>query len=228
MTEREVISQRCLLFDPGQLMAMSFGKSEDKHGRPTIVLTSAAADIAWDSDTVGAVAAKCIGLSRRLSSAYSECFRQNGDVARQLREGEFLPSRAFELDEEQADLSFEWSGVLAAVKRWRGVAGVATPRVAMAGANVLLGTRHEAERAQQQARIDGYFDLREKEITPLTSGITPWEPPKPAVVDVKPPPAPVHQPGADRSLDRIANALEALAAVARDIAHALGRDKRKK
>ncbi len=41
MSEREVGAQRCVLFDATQLLAVSFSKSEDKHGRPSIVLTTA-------------------------------------------------------------------------------------------------------------------------------------------------------------------------------------------
>jgi hypothetical protein len=40
---------------------------------------------------------------------------------------------------------------------------------------VLLGTKFEADRAQQQFRLDGYLDLRDGDISPLTDQLTPWK-----------------------------------------------------
>ncbi len=162
--------------------------------------------------------------------AYADAFRGNAlPVANQLRDGVFLMSRAFELDEEDADVTIDWSSVIFAVKRWRGILGVATPRMMTLGANVALGTRHEAERAQMQTRADGFFDIREKAILSLTSALVPWEEPAPireAVHRVDP--EVLSAEPVIHSLNRIANALEILAAIGQEIVHLFGRDKRRK
>lgn len=230
MTDREVGAQRCVLFDARQLLALSFARSEDKHKRPSIVLVSATVDIRWDSNRLGAIVGRTVALAGRLAAAYADTFRGNANaVADQLRSGGFLPSRIFDLDDERSDSAFDWTSVMAAVKRWRGVAGVATPRMLTAGANVALGTRHEAERAQLQCCVDGYYDVRDKEISPLSTALSRWEDAKPvqaivngrqvAHVDVEP---------VKHSLDRIADAMEALVDVARDFLHLIVRDRRKK
>ncbi|WP_163869894.1 hypothetical protein [Myxococcus eversor] len=179
LTERELAGQRCLLVDPTGLIAFSFSHSEDKHRRPSLVVTAAFVAINWEEDDgLGDIAAKAVALAQRLSLAYAGVFKGNPEnVSVQLRQGAFLPSRFFELMEEEADRSVDWHSVFSAVKQWRGVVGVATTKLLPLGANIVLGTRFEAERALQQFAVDGYFDVREKEIHPLSSGITKWKSP---------------------------------------------------
>jgi hypothetical protein len=230
MNDRDLGVQRCILFDAHQLMALSFAKSEDSHGRPSVVLATAATDISWRSPQLGLIAARSVRLAGRLGSAYAEAFHGNPKATgEQLREGAFLPSRGFEIDKEEADTAIEWPGVITAVKRWRGITGVATPRVLTLGANVALGTRHEAERARKQTRVDGYYDVREKGIAPLSAALTPWEEPHvaPIIQTGEEAAGPTIEPTV-HSLNRIADTLDALADIGREILHLLGGERRKK
>jgi hypothetical protein len=236
MPERELAAQRCLLFDSSELIAFSFARTEDRHRRPSIVLTTACVQISWESKELGDVASRAVSLTHRLASAYAESFRGNPEmVGLQLRENMFLPSRVFDLAEESKDDGVDWETVLAAVKQWRGVAGVATPKMLLLGANVVLGTKYEAERAQQQFGADGYFDVREKEIRPLSSRLERWQqpaldttPPLSPVPPVEVPPAnPDLRPIAE-SLDRIERTLGHLVDIAREVVEFVTRDRRRR
>jgi hypothetical protein len=65
---------------------------------------------------------------------------------------------------------------MSAVKKWNGITGISTPRLLTLGANVVLGTKYEAERATQQFQIDGFFDARDRDIKILSDRLTLWEP----------------------------------------------------
>lgn len=178
LTERELSLQRCLLFDASELMAVSFARTEDRHRRPSLVLVTATARIEWDDSNIGETAARTVTLANRLASAYAEAFLRNPEsIGGQLKSNAFLPSRVFELSDEAPDSTVEWAQVLSAVRRWRGIFGVATARLLSVGGNVVLGTKFEAERAQAQFAVDGFFDVREKDIKPLSSRLSKWEQP---------------------------------------------------
>lgn len=175
LTDRELLAQKCVLFDDNQLVAIAFGKSEDLHGRGSLVLCAASVRILWRSDSLGDIAARAVVLANRLAVSYGDVFRGNpATIGTQLRRGTFLPSRDFELDEESPDRTIDWKHVMAAVQRWRGVTGVSTSKLMSAGANILIGTRHEAETAQSRTEVDGFYDIREREIIPLTTTVVPW------------------------------------------------------
>jgi hypothetical protein len=191
LTERELAAQRCVLFASEEAMALSFGRTEDKHRRPSLVLTTARIEVAWDDQDLGALIGRAACLCARLADAYAGAFRGNPDViGRQLRTESFLRSRTFDLRDESIDDVIDWRSVITAVKRWRGVSGVSTPKMMSIGANVVLGTRFEAERLQSQSTVDGFFDVRERAISPLSSRLVPWEhrPPERMVPVVSAPP----------------------------------------
>jgi len=96
----------------------------------------------------------------------------------------------------------------------------------------VLGTNYEAERAGQQFNVDGFFDVRDKDIKPLSPRLTPWEPaevlqPIPTPPSVGYPSVPDLRPVTE-SLDRIARTLDRLADVATQILEYAFRDKRKR
>lgn len=240
LSERELSSQRCVLFDESSLMALSFSHTEDRHRRPSLLLATATARIHWTSGNIADTAARTVALATRLAGAYSATMRGNPDpIGAQLRGNAFLPSRTFDLADETPDQGVEWEDAIAAVKAWRGVTGLFTPRLGNLGANVLLGTMYEAERVRLQFEVDGYFDVRERAIKPLTPRLAPWVQP--------PPPAPPAIPAQEippllhdlnpvvESLGRIERTLERLADVGarlvdlgvRVVEQAI-RDKRKK
>jgi hypothetical protein len=179
LSERDLTGQRSVLLNASELMAFAFAHTEDRHRRPSIVMTTATVEIDWNDIELGETASRTVSLCSRLAKAYAETLRGNPEnIGRQLRTDAFLPSRFFELSDEGRDDAFEWGPIVAAVKKWRGVVGIGTPKLLLLGVNVVLGTKFEAERSQQQFQIDGYYDLREKEIKPLTERLVPWSPPE--------------------------------------------------
>jgi len=177
LREAEISAQRCVLFDSSDLLSVSFAKTEDRHRRPSLVLTTCIVGIDWRDPQLGETTARAVGLSSRLATTYAEALRVNPDnVGKQLRENSFLTSRSFDLGEENPDRTVEWVNAISAVKKWNGITGISTPRLLALGANVVLGTKYEAERAKQQFQVDGFFDTRDREIKTLSDRLMLWEP----------------------------------------------------
>lgn len=176
LREVEVADQRCVLFDASALLSVSFAKTEDRHRRPSLVLTTCVVGIDWRDPQLGDVTARAVALSSRLAATYAETLRGNPEnVGKQLRENAFLTSRSFDLGEELPDQTVEWVHAITAVKRWNGITGISTPRLLTLGANVVLGTKYEAERARQQFQVDGFFDARDRDIKTLSDRLRLWE-----------------------------------------------------
>jgi len=182
LRDAEVAAQRCVLFDASDLLSVSFAKTEDRHRRPSLLLTTCIVGIDWRNPQLGEITARAVALSSRLATTYAETLRGNPEnVSKQLRENCFLTSRSFDLGEEHPDQAAEWIQVFSAVKKWNGISGISTPRLLALGANVALGTKYEAERAKQQFQVDGFFDARDRDIKPLSDRLKLWEPkPQPA------------------------------------------------
>jgi len=235
LADRELSSQRCLLLEASELMAVSFSRTEDRHNRPSIVLVTASSPIHWDDTGLGDIAARTAALALRLSGSYALSLKGNPEfVGLQLRSNEFLPVRAFALADEAPDVAVEWVQVLRAVRQWRGIRGVSTPRLLSLGANVLLGTKFEAERAQGQQVVDGFYDVRERDIKPLSSRFVKWEQPQPAPPPLLPPtnaevPAlPVDVRPLAESLDRIERRLGQIQDILHEVSNYIFRGKRRK
>ena len=177
LRESEVASQRCILFDVSNLLSVSFAKTEDRHRRPSIVITTCVVGIDWRNPELGEITARAVALSSRLAATYAETLKGNPEVAgKQLRENSFLTSRSFDLGEEHPDKLVAWAHAISAVKKWNGITGISTQGLLPLGANVVLGTRYEAERARQHYQIDGYFDTRDRDIKVLSDRLKLWEP----------------------------------------------------
>jgi hypothetical protein len=176
ISERDLAGQFCVLFDANEMMSISVATTTDKHRRPSLVLVTASVRISWEHNEPEESLACIAALSLRLAGAYSKSFDGNpAQVQKQLKEDAFLPSRAFDLADEIPDARQDWTKLLSSVRRWKGIKGIATPRLAGLGANMIVGTRHESERAFKQNAIDGYIDVRTCEIHPLTGGIALWQ-----------------------------------------------------
>jgi hypothetical protein len=183
LRDAEIAAQRCVLFDASDLLSVSFAKTEDRHRRPSLLVTTCIVGIDWRDPRLGEITARAVALSSRLATTYAENLRGNPDlVGRQLRDNSFLTSRSFDLGEERPDQTVEWAHVISAVKKWNGITGISTPRLLQLGANVVLGTKYEAERAKQQFHLDGFFDVRDRDIKTLSDRLKLWEPkPEPPV-----------------------------------------------
>jgi hypothetical protein len=109
-----------------------------------------------------------------------------------------------------------------------------------------LGTQYEAERAKQQFQVDGFFDIRERDIKTLSDRLKLWEPkPEPPAYSPqeKPPyllppdtsaqEQPAHSPspelhGISEGLNELSRAVNRLVDVAAEILEKIFREKRKK
>jgi hypothetical protein len=195
LREAEVAAQRCVLFGASDLLSVRFAKTEDRHRRPSLVLTTCTVGIDWRNPQLGEITARAVALSSRLATTYAETLRGNPEnVGKQLRENLFLTSRSFDLGKEHPDQTADWNHAISAVKKWNGITGISTPRLLALGANVVLGTKYEAERMKQQSQVDGFFDARDLDIKVLSDRLKLWEP---SPQFVTPPPEeerPTHSP----------------------------------
>ena len=248
LREAEVSAQRCILFDASELLSVNFAKTEDRHRRPSLVLTTCSVGIDWRNPQLGEMTARAVALSARLATTYAETLKGNPEnVGKQLREDAFVTSRSFDLNDEQADQNWDWSSVISAVTQWNGVMGVCTPRLLSLGANVVLSTKYEAEQAKQHFQVDGFFDARDRSIKPLSDRLNLWqpksEPPSPSPVDEKfgssMSPGMSHEgkPAFQQSpelywvaqcLQQLTNSVDRLVDVATDILGRMATDKRKR
>lgn len=138
-------------------------------------MASTSARIEWDGE-VAHVVARLHALSARLVAAYAGTVKGSPEhVGQQLKSGTFLADNEFLIDSEMPN-SEDWADVIRAVKEWNGVTGVASQKLVALGANVVIGTRHEAGLAQSRAGIDGFYDVRDRAIRPLTKNLVRWVP----------------------------------------------------
>lgn len=172
----DLSTQRCIFLRPQEIGVLSIGRSEDKHGRPSLVVVLAAMRIDWRDPELGAQVSRASNLSGRLAEHFAATFRRNpAEVLAQLRSSSFLLDRRYDLAEEPPGSVLDGSGIIATVRQWRGVQGVATPRFVGLGANVLLGTRDEADRSA--GKLDGFIDRRNFELIPLSAALNRWSSP---------------------------------------------------
>lgn len=176
LTDRDLGFERCLLVDAERFVVAVAGRTTDSRGRPAPIIVCVCGELDWSSDVLVDRVARSHGLAVRLGGEFSAALRgEKKGVGRQLRAGSFLDSREFDVSGETLVGSAEWPRVLAAVRSLAGITGVATPNLARLGANVILGTRHEAETAAARGgSVDGFFDSRRSEIVPLSGLLHPW------------------------------------------------------
>lgn len=234
--EKDVASQYALLIRADHAMILVFSRTEDRHRRPSIVLIVGRITVDWTSDHLAEKIGRTAALTSRLALEYAEAFRRNPDrVQAQLRESRFMLDRRFSLDGESPTAGNSWSDIVAAIKEWQGINGVATARLIPVGANIVIGTRHEALAAQTRADVDGFFDVRERKIAPLSARIAPW--PRPIAVlpnlssEIAPesaaPPtvvAPEELKSIDRSLKRIDHSVDRMASAVAELCRLIIRE----
>lgn len=173
--QRDALSQFCVLISGDEILAIAGAPTEDVHGRPSAVFVTANVDIGWEDDDLPGTFEQCAGLASRLTLEYADVFARNpARLAGQLSKGTFLRDRRLDLANEKSGASLEWPQLVQAIRDWQGINGVATPRLSALGANVVIGTRHEAEKANVRGGVDGYYDVREQRIVALTDRIKPW------------------------------------------------------
>lgn len=172
----DLASEFAVLLDgsDGTATVISAAHSEDRSGRRSIVVLGATLSVHWESAELGAHMQRARTLATRLAAIYAEVFRGcRTDVEKQLRDGQFVRTREFSLEHERLDPTIDWEKISLEMKRWKGITGIATKQFLALGANILLGTSDEAERARASG-LDAYYDLACGEIIPLTSTLSLW------------------------------------------------------
>lgn len=175
VVKREAAAQFSVLVGAEEILASAFAVTEDSFKRPSVVIVCARVEIVWDSPDLALTFGRCVGLASRLAAEYGEAFAADqARVAAQLRRGAFLPNRRVDLLRERLPTQLDWAKLVNSIKKWRGIDGVATPRLVGLGANVVVGTKHEAERSSVKNGIAGFYDVREEEIIPVGEALKPW------------------------------------------------------
>ncbi len=184
---KSLLEQFCVLITEHQAAVAVPHATRDAHDRPSILIVVAYVDVDWKVHDE---------LVKRICSARALCVRLGSDVAEQLagadqgvsdqlRKGSFLQV-GYDLDLEKADDQPFWEELMGGVARFRGITGIATPRMFAFGANVIVGTRAEAERAG----ADGFFDKRTRQLVSIGDRLVTWqsdEPSSPAAVQPRTP-----------------------------------------
>ena len=147
--------------------------TRDAHDRPSVLICIVYLCIDWTNheeivDRICAARTLAVRVGSELVEALSGA---SSRASEDLRNGTFLAERTFDLHKETLDDRSFWMDLFSAVARFRGIDGIATPRMAVFGANVIVGTRTEAERAG----CDGFFDQRSRRLIPIGERLVTWQ-----------------------------------------------------
>lgn len=155
--------ERALLFGDDEVCAFATALSSDANHRPAPLFVGVASTVGM---TAGSdVARAAVTLAGRLAKSYAGPFAgANEAVGAQLAASTFLSQRvSFSLQaSDDASLSW-WADALAAGLDWEGVTGVATSRMLVLGANVVVATEFEALRLG----VAGRYDRAARVIAPM-------------------------------------------------------------
>ena len=165
--------QYCVLVTEHEVAVVVPHASRDAHERPSVIVVVAYVPIDWRLHAelvarIGRARSLCVRLGKEVAMALSG---RNEDVSTRLRAGTFLPAEGHELSVERAPDQAFWEELMGGVARFRGITGVATPRMFALGANVIVGTRAEGQRAA----ADGFFDPRSLQLVSLGARLHTWQ-----------------------------------------------------
>ncbi len=171
---RSLPEQFCVLVTEHEAAVAVPHASRDAHNRDSVVVIVAYVEVDWKShdvlvDSICRAHALCVRLGAEWARSIAG---ENQSITESLRKGTFLVDGGYELSLERPEDQAFWEDLMAGVARFRGVAGVATPRMFSFGANVIVGTRAEAERAG----AEGFFDQRAMQITSIGKRLVTWQP----------------------------------------------------
>jgi hypothetical protein len=164
--------QYCLRIVEQEALVATPHAVRDAHDRDSVLLVLAYVDIDWkDHRELVRRISGARGVSVKLGAEVSsDLSGANTSVSERLRTGTFLASRDYPLEGAVPEDPEWWRDMLAEVARFHRVHGVSTPRMKAMGANVIVGTRAEAERAA----ADGYFDRRTRRLLAFGERLVTW------------------------------------------------------
>lgn len=170
---RRLPEQYCIRIAEHEAAVVVPHQMHDAHDRPSILIVVVYLSIDWTShdELINRISAGH-ALGVRLGTEVAETLSgPNLHVTDELRRGVFLSRRLRDLGDIPVRDREYWVDLLTAVARFRGIVGIATPRMAAFGANVVVGTRTEAERAG----ADGFFDQRSRRLIPFGKRLVTWQ-----------------------------------------------------
>jgi len=135
--------QFCVLVTEHEAAVAVPHASRDAHNRDSVVVTIAYVAVDWKShailvDSICRAHTLCVRLGSEFAGAIAG---ENQLITDRLRKGTFLAEGGYDLSLEGLEDQALWEHLMAGVARFRGVAGVATPRMLALGANVIVGSR---------------------------------------------------------------------------------------
>jgi hypothetical protein len=177
MDEERVSAQWALLLSKNEITAIRAAGSQDRQRRPSVTVVAATFTTSWNERDLSSSVSNVQSLAVQLSMDFSKAFQGAPEkVARQLRDGRFVSTRVFDIDarDNRRDDRKSWDLIVQSIKRWNGITGIATPAMVSLGANIVFGTEHEARVLSGRTKVDGYCNVHDRAIVPLTSTITLW------------------------------------------------------
>lgn len=175
MNDIQLGKERCLLISDTHIVCVSVALGRDAHGRPAPVVVAVSADAIWTpAGHVESTIEAGFALSSRLAPAYAESLAgAPSEVASQLVAGNFVPNGS--MNAPSVAETSEWTTIVRSARNWKGVTGVATVALVGLGANVVLGTEFEAQKAQSGGdKVAGRFVRSTGQIQPMGIGLRPW------------------------------------------------------
>lgn len=163
----------CLRISSAEALVLCVARTEDRHRRPSVVAVAVSRGIDWRDPDLHRQVDLLHEHALQLADYLSAAFRRNPEsVQTLLRSGEF--ELGVRQGVERID-ALSCGEAIGAVREWRGISGLATPRLAVMGANVLVVTGTELPR-RVDGIVDGIYDPATRRILPVGERLVRWSP----------------------------------------------------
>jgi hypothetical protein len=172
MRPSRIEAQQCLLIGHDAFTFIAARRMRDAHQRPTVIIVAATIAATWgDEARVVASIGHSAATAQAVAQAEAERFEADplgyAAALRLKRATIAVPAVV------NSELSY-WAPLVREISRYRGVVGAATPAMAPLGANIVIGTEHEARVVARNHAVAGYYLPQLERIVPLGDGLTPW------------------------------------------------------
>lgn len=187
LSPSKVEAQHCLLLDHSTATLVAVRRIRDAHRRPTVVVLCLTSRVNWNEEPgqaplkIAELADESQGVVGRLAIRFESDPRE---VAAQLRHGHTPFERApLGTDDNDGvggnDVGVDrdyWLCLVQEICRYRGVEGASTPALVSLGANVVIGTAHEAKVATMRSvrKVVGYYSRQQGRLVALDDRLVPW------------------------------------------------------
>ncbi len=207
LPRHELTMLECVLLSKASTTAVAVAGARDRFSRPMVVAASVTRRISWGNQGshVGSAVSQCVAFARYAADQLAVKFDSNPkDVEQELR-SETLGLEFPSPPGPESSVFKTWEAAIHAAKEWQGISGVASPPLLPLGANVVLGTEHEAIRLAGTGGIAvaGFYDRNSHRIVPVSENLSrwprAWRPHVPVETTVESPPAAAETTESDES-----------------------------